>query len=78
MTTIESLRKSGMKVRVMHSRINGQDNVILPKGGCTVIEITDQNGKTVRGTAECSRKDNFNRKMGNTIALGRALEKLKE
>lgn len=45
----------------------------LPKGGLTVVEITTPEGETLTGVAECSVKDQFNRKIGLNIALGRAL-----
>lgn len=75
--TIQEYRKMGYKIRVMHGRINGRDGQILPKGGVTVIEVTTPDGKTtVKGMAECSIKDSWNRKMGNKIALGRAMEQI--
>lgn len=103
METIQSLRKKGYKVRVIHQRrwlrrsdypdsevftytkreIIGNDNFeILSKGGKTIIEVTESfdqflAGRTVRGEAICSNKETFNRKIGNNIALGRALKQLK-
>lgn len=43
-----------------------------PRGGETRIEITTPNGETLNGVARCSDKDSFNRKLGVSIALGRA------
>jgi hypothetical protein len=81
--TVKSLRQSGYKVRVMHGRvttkckrIGGFSQTLSPCGGSTVIEITTPEGITVVGKAECSMLDNFNRKVGNQIAIGRAMEKL--
>jgi hypothetical protein len=88
--TIEKLRKAGFKVRVMHSRAYTQvmspkmsrmcsDTVLSSKGGYTKIEITTpDNAITVAADATCSHKDSFNRKLGNSIALGRAVSKLIE
>ena len=91
MRTIESLRKDGYKVRVIHYRENtsgtlmstrelkhrndeyGEELIILSKGGKTHIDITSPDGPTFSGESYCSLKDGFNRKMGNSIALERAL-----
>jgi len=40
----------------------------------TRIELTSPDQKDSVGTAYCSRKDQWNRKLGNRIALGRALK----
>jgi hypothetical protein len=46
---------------------------ILPNGGSTVVELTTPDGVEVSGTAVCSEKDQYNRKLGLKIALGRAI-----
>ena len=78
---VESLRRSGYKVRVHHHRkltrvakLDGKALVAAARGGRTVIEITTPDGETLIGTARCSRKENFNKKLGVRIALGRALK----
>ena len=84
MKTIRELRYSGYKVRVLHTRpksyeckLSGNVPVLSAKGGTTLIEVTTPDGrKTVTGRADCSTKDSWNRKMGNNIALGRALIQL--
>jgi hypothetical protein len=48
------------------------------KGGQTRIDITTPEGITETGIAKCSQKDSFNRRLGNEIALGRALKALQE
>ena len=60
--TIEQLRKQGWKVFVRH---NSQYH--------TEIFLTDRVGNTSKGIAVCHDKDHPNRKLGNKIALGRAL-----
>ena len=51
----------------------------LPKGGSTIIELTTPDKlQTVRGSAVCSVKENYNKKLGNSIALGRAYKKLQQ
>ena len=86
MNKIHTLRKAGYKVRVMHWRYIPNCKPILPRhtisdftsilphGGKTEIEITAPDGTEFRGSAECSKKDNFNRKRGIQIALGRAMD----
>jgi hypothetical protein len=83
MKTIAQLRQTGYKVRVLHSRpvvyqqrIDGSVKVFSPKGGKTVIEVTTPDGITAIGESQCSDKDSWNRRMGNQIALGRALAHL--
>lgn len=84
MKSIKELRQTGYKVRVHHIRpvtyqqkIDGSIKVFSPKGGTTRIEITTPCGeKSALGVAECSKQDGWNRKLGNKIALGRALDQL--
>lgn len=88
---VESLRKLNWKVRVTHKRLyrtkNGPlilgrfelDQALEPdsKGGITIIEISRPDSDLrFTGVAECSLKDNFNRKTGVNIALGRAYKQL--
>jgi hypothetical protein len=84
--TIKSLRQAGFKVRVLHNRptqkiqkFDGTATEYNPKGGITTIQITSpDNVYDVEGIAICSEKDSWNRRMGNSIALGRAINKLNE
>jgi len=42
---------------------------------CTVVGVLNEQTKTLNvGIARCSKKDNFQRKKGRTIARGRALK----
>ena len=80
--SIKQLRQSGWKVRVMHRRnheikrtIDGEYPEVSNFGGSTIIEVTTPDMSiTASGKAVCSLKENFNRRVGNSIALGRALE----
>jgi len=82
--TIKDLRQKGYKVRVMHTRrcwikarATGHSKEVHARGGSTKIELTTPDKQhTVTGEAVCSLEDNFNRKVGNSIALGRALKQL--
>lgn len=79
MNTVQELRKAGYKVRVLHFRdrifknrmdssINGYES---PKGGFTKIIIDSPDGRHYEGEAWCSPKDNYSKKLGVRIALGR-------
>ena len=82
--TIKELRQQGYKVRVIHARLQkivrkltGNAFEVRAKGGSTTIEVTTPDKKyDVIGKSVCSVEDNFNRKVGNSIALGRALKSL--
>lgn len=43
-----------------------------PKGGSTEVVIDSPNGEHFQGLAICSKKENYNKKMGVRIALGRS------
>lgn len=75
-TTVKQLRQSGYKVRVCHQREkNGEE--LSPWGGITKVEITTPEGNNIAGEAKCSSKDNYNKKIGIQIALGRAFKNVK-
>jgi hypothetical protein len=89
--TIQKLRQAGFKVRVLHARhygtvstknairMSGYEKRLSGKGGDTRIEITTPDKQTtVVGIARCSLQDSFDRKLGNQIALGRALTEFEE
>lgn len=86
--TVQELRNKGFKVRVLHNRLyNGyhkwqvggheyiQRNAPVDpdaKGGSTEIVIDSPSGEHYHGLAICSKKENYNKKMGVRIALGRS------
>lgn len=87
MLTVHELRKRGFKIRVQHNRCFeyrkkgvGREFAAKPlsKGGATEVLITrpKQDAISAIGIAECSPNDNFDRKRGVRIALGRALKQL--
>ena len=49
---------------------------ISSRGGKTRIEVRTPSGEELVGEAICSNEDNWNRKLGNSIALGRALQQI--
>ncbi len=96
--TVQSLRQSGHKVRVIHSRYladqvnhpkqfggikniqlftqhelkqNGYTKVVSARGGKTFVQVTTPDGRELFAETLCSTKDNFSRKLGVQIALGR-------
>jgi len=72
--TIHQLRRAGWKVRVIHGIYDELDNSEELYDRFTRIELTSPEGKDSIGIANCSKKDQWNRKLGNRIALGRALK----
>lgn len=86
--TVQQLRNSGYKVRVLHNRLYngyhewqvgskppvGYTGPIDPdaKGGSTQVVIDSPSGEHFQGLAICSKKENYNKKMGVRIALGRS------
>ena len=76
---IEQLRKDGYKVRVIHNRkIDFSDfpktTIKFPQGGVTRVEVRTPDGKELVGEAVCHPEENYNKKLGVKIALGRALK----
>jgi hypothetical protein len=86
--TVQQFRNTGYKVRVLHCRLyKGVElsysdllsvyrTSIKPKpdakGGSTQVIIDSPDGKHFIGEAICSKKENYNKKMGVRIALGRS------
>lgn len=79
MNTVQELRNAGYKVRVLHFRDRAFKNRMdtsftgyeSPKGGFTKVIIDSPEGNHYEGEAYCSKKDNYNKKLGVRIALGR-------
>lgn len=57
-------------------RQGGSQIKILPVGGKVVVVITTPEGKEVKAESNCSLADNFVRRIGTRMALGRALKAL--
>lgn len=66
------LRSMGYKVAVHHHRNKNKDGTFMPKGGKTVLIIDSPSGQHFEGTAKCSNEDNYDKKLGIKIALGRS------
>lgn len=72
----------GFRYLVFHERNMADDEVtVLPLGGRTRVELLDPDYPDTEaiaiGEAVCHPRDNYNRKLGVTIALGRALKNLR-
>lgn len=84
--TVKELRQSGYKVKCLHFR--NKTNILAgqwleypinaPKGGKTEVHIISPEGVKASGEAKCSNKENYCRKTGVKIALGRALKALEK
>jgi hypothetical protein len=77
--TVQQLRNNGYKVRVLHfreyidkQRFCGFSSVLSQKGGTTQVIIDGPNGDHFEGIAKCSKKDNYDKKLGVRIAIGRS------
>lgn len=58
-------------------RYNIDRRLLLARGGKTQVAIYDQDGnKLSEAEAICGKSDHFNRKVGRTAALGRAIKKM--
>ena len=53
-------------------------NMALPKGGMTEVEVVTPDGEILTDTAYCSETDQFNKRRGVAIALGRILKELQK
>jgi len=79
MLTVHDLRKQGYRVTVIHNRHMSSPNyfgktILKTKGGLTEVVIESNEQVMCRGHAVCSDKDDYNKKLGVRIALGRALK----
>jgi hypothetical protein len=83
MYTVYSLRKNGYRVWVRHERPKYYDRktnreLFYEHGGKTIVEVRDRKTDSLIGTGEatCSKRDNYNKKLGVQIALGRVFSKV--
>lgn len=76
MVSVHSVRKMGYQVRVFHNRYYLHNGDVDCRGGVTKVEIHDSAHPYCGcvGVSLCSDKDNYNKKLGVRIALGRAMK----
>lgn len=79
--TVKELRQSGYKIKVIHYRLYvdkfDYNEGISAKGGRTELLLMSPEGIQIKAEAKCSPKDNYCRKTGVAIALGRAVKSIK-
>lgn len=76
--------EDGIRYRIRHERRTDRTGQVLQKGGRTVCEILaeteiDEDGGPrvlVAASARCRKDEPFDKRLGRTIALGRALKTL--
>jgi hypothetical protein len=83
--SIHAMRKNGWKIRVIHGYVQELKKTLdifevisHLSDRFTRIEITCPQKLNAYGEAFCSVKDQYNRKLGNRIALARALKNYQE
>lgn len=83
MLTVHDLRKMGYTVKVRHNReyqsirkMNSTKFSVKPKSGSTEVNIYEDGNLVGNGYSKCCGIDNYNRKLGVKIALGRALKNM--
>ena len=65
------------RIRVSHHRERDENGKALPRGGVTVVVFEDENRAPVAAAqAFCSPKDNFCRRTGRNVAIGRVIKLL--
>lgn len=78
-STIADLRRQGIKVAVLRKSVPGKtSNNPARFQRETHIVITDKEGKHAEGRSISHPLENYNRKIGNKIALGRAIKNYNE
>ena len=93
-TILPALKAAGVRIFISHSRAFGDGETtiirqyprrvnktglpILPYGGETVVNLSFPGDAMYTGVATCSPQDRFDRKLGISIALHRALAARKE
>jgi hypothetical protein len=83
---IDALAQEGLEVDIIHDRVYSTPKKfddyprLEPCGGVTTAYIIDKETDEVivSATAECSRHENYNKKIGGHIALGRAIKEAKK
>ena len=80
---IKTLRQNNYKIKVEHYRQIGSKQFvpysrkikgeINPKGGFTIVTVTNPIGETSKAVAYCSENDQFCYRIGAQIALERAM-----
>ena len=84
---IDELAEIGYEVDIIHNRPYKWEiqpdgtfgtKLVHPRGGDTCAKILNDGNVISEGWAFCSHQDNYNRRIGASIALGRAEKNLKK
>jgi hypothetical protein len=82
---IDELKSKGWRIDVIHERrhtlrekLNGMQRVVNPRGGRTVVILTDPYHGIYTGVAQCADEDNYCKKTGRLVALARAMVQTEE
>lgn len=62
-------------MNTVHQRWFNEYNEMMPRGGFTII-IVSKDGIDTEATAKCNPKENYRKKLGVQICLGRINEQL--
>lgn len=75
---LRDLQDRPYHIRVFHSRVLDENGVPSARGGSTTVVLqSHKHGRELAAaTAYCSDKDNFCRRTGRNVAIGRAVKKL--
>lgn len=75
MVSVHNVRQMGYSVDIHHVRNYDKNGVISCRGGITEVDIYKNFVlASYRGVSLCNDKDNYNKKLGVRIALGRAMK----
>lgn len=79
-TLSEKLKAAGCRIDVLHTRLVAHypNPVVLPRGGRTTVKVTLPSGYTLTKHAQCSNLDNFNKRIGREVAMGRIAKEIQE
>lgn len=72
-THINDINKKKIK-NYYHKRQFEDKNLIYPKGGKTLVEVTTPDGKQLIEQVICSINDTYQKSVGLSIALGRLVK----
>lgn len=75
---LESGEEFEMKTKAQIISTYGNMGMVSATGGETRVQIGKDGEVVATGVAVCSERDTFSRKIGLTVAMGRALKELSE
>lgn len=76
---IDNMKRNGISVFIEHNRKYnscGNHGYMQTKGGDTDVLVTLPSGKAYNEVAACHEKDNYNKRIGLHVCLGRILKRM--